>query len=1250
MLYNIEASRSNIGANPRTGQTPLRTDTHTLAVKEELMNFTRARSEMRDPTSSKLNIKGPRAADASRKLDMKVWNAHMDKFPELMLETARQNRLIDQDIRTRDLQEFQFKMVQKIEGSLKESLRKLGHDVTKFRIGGHDRGTYERFYRVEPGRYMSKPQFLTGIRRAFGDDLIKSSGALGKLYDSYDPDRRDEMDWRAFLFLLTIFMQPHDNCFTHLRWAFAIYSSIGTLDFEDCPEKMSISEVKDMIVVPTLMRFRKDIKTLVEHAWLELSAKDEEAGQISMKHGDNAIDKIKLSYKMFSKLFTETSLAQLMGVHKTFGILDTRPWLYNIEVEYYHKSLTVVMEKVRRDSRNEIECNLFVSQIVHRIRKFHFHCIVQYVARRARVRKMILLCSVRWRNENVASSFDKWRYVVLVNSIVKQIQRVVRGFNARRRAQFIKRIQKRVVKVQAGVRQIRKRVVFMEYNKKRVWAAKYIQKMVRGRSARRLVSSRIQAKYDLGVRIVEKKRVAYYKERYERAVWKIQMMGRRYFVRCSIIRKVENRIRLQSLAAKMDMDKEKARISTELYKKEIEEWYSKAKEEYDLTVLVEGASSEGRKKIIAYRSRQRELERLEREASKEELLEKQEEQRIEAWIKTWEVRIVRRVADMGVRCKNVLIMPETPDDIILAKDLSARIKKHVKVVLRRADKQKIPMEIPEAQDLAKKEIIDLEMEEERKRAKAEMREEAEAGQKALEEKHSNDWQKVLESKERLRGWGIFVVVSFFRQVVARKKLRKRAFDRYEKHFDIPTRTYFYRDKQNGRAFWVKPKSLDAYDVKGDDGWVILFDKNDDKYYYQPSTWRMQWEEPFGSALCMGCDREFSCVRFTKSKRMVCENCCLTEVTEMLKEMRPQEIYFKPFKGNVDNAVSTVFSYIKETNWWKYLLETDPSLKLSAEDAALEEKIKQAKSGVRGEACGRCKIKKDNEGNEKPENTQATKLCDQCQEYFCDNCYSTKHNAPPWNNHSFVDYEPPKPKKERIANTKANEKKKLVAKSKSGNKNDDDRDKKNDQERGRSTSPKAKKKKSSSQGKSKSPGKKKGTKKKDKDDSSRGRSSSPNKKKSDKGKSKSPGAKKKKSGKSKSPGPKKKKKDVVDLDQAQQKNDASTGNITNNDAAPVAKDVVNVSTPSTSVENEVPKVQLAVPDVKMDSTTQALELNSGVNKDNGVEKSRNQETEVVGDSQADNTQPPEDESPADAKKRAAEDRKKKMEEKRKSIKK
>ena len=189
--------------------------------------------------------------------------------------------------------------------------------------------------------------------------------------------------------------------------------------------------------------------------------------------------------------------------------------------------------------------------------------------------------------------------------------------------------------------------------------------------------------------------------------------------------------------------------------------------------------------------------------------------------------------------------------------LSKKIKAHVKVVLRRADKQKIPMEIPEAQDLAKKEMIDQEMENERARAKQQMREEAEAGQKELEEKHARDWQKVLGEKERKRGWAITILIGFMRQVLARKKLRKIAFERYEKHFDVPSASYFYLDKRTERTMWSKPKSLDAYDIKGDPGWVVMFDQNDDMYFYQPSTWRMQWDPPYGSAICMNCEKDFA---------------------------------------------------------------------------------------------------------------------------------------------------------------------------------------------------------------------------------------------------------------------------------------------------------------------------------------------------------------------------------------------------------
>ena len=139
-----------------------------------------------------------------------------------------------------------------------------------------------------------------------------------------------------------------------------------------------------------------------------------------------------------------------------------------------------------------------------------------------------------------------------------------------------------------------------------------------------------------------------------------------------------------------------------MYQEELKEWYVKRKEEFDLTTMQEGATSDARKTIISFRNRQREMERLEREARREEMLEKQEEQRIELWIQRWEATIVKRVEDRASSAKR-LLMPS----VILAKDLRGRIKKHVKVVLRRADKQKIPMEIPEAQELAKKRLSTL---------------------------------------------------------------------------------------------------------------------------------------------------------------------------------------------------------------------------------------------------------------------------------------------------------------------------------------------------------------------------------------------------------------------------------------------------------------------------------------------------------------------------------------------------------------
>lgn len=70
----------------------------------------------------------------------------------------------------------------------------------------------ERFFRVQPGRYMTRAQLTTVLRLTFGDNLIKSDRTIGKLFSSFDPTRSDKMDWRAFLYLLTILMQPYLYC------------------------------------------------------------------------------------------------------------------------------------------------------------------------------------------------------------------------------------------------------------------------------------------------------------------------------------------------------------------------------------------------------------------------------------------------------------------------------------------------------------------------------------------------------------------------------------------------------------------------------------------------------------------------------------------------------------------------------------------------------------------------------------------------------------------------------------------------------------------------------------------------------------------------------------------------------------------------------------------------------------------------------------------------------------------------------
>ncbi len=75
----------------------------------------------------------------------------------------------------------------------------------------------ERFFKVEPKRLMSKAQLITALRLTFGSELIKSESVISQIFNSFDFHSDDQMDWRAFLYMIMILMQPTLTCEEMLR-------------------------------------------------------------------------------------------------------------------------------------------------------------------------------------------------------------------------------------------------------------------------------------------------------------------------------------------------------------------------------------------------------------------------------------------------------------------------------------------------------------------------------------------------------------------------------------------------------------------------------------------------------------------------------------------------------------------------------------------------------------------------------------------------------------------------------------------------------------------------------------------------------------------------------------------------------------------------------------------------------------------------------------------------------------------------
>jgi hypothetical protein len=228
-------------------------------------------------TSYIQNVLVTKQAEALEKLEALQMKKKLDVISEPVREQLRENYARSLDVRHRNSQKQQFLAMNYFQQMIRERTEDLGMDYRKFSIGGTDEGLFERFFRISPQKFMTQSQFIQVMRIVFGPSFNPTSERkLVQMYMAFDMHDTDEMDWRAFLFLLIILMQVIKPCLEHLKLAYALFSSVGVLDYS-CNEPLRLSQLKDMIQTPIILSNRPAILACIDDAWFQLIRTNMEA-------------------------------------------------------------------------------------------------------------------------------------------------------------------------------------------------------------------------------------------------------------------------------------------------------------------------------------------------------------------------------------------------------------------------------------------------------------------------------------------------------------------------------------------------------------------------------------------------------------------------------------------------------------------------------------------------------------------------------------------------------------------------------------------------------------------------------------------------------------------------------------------------------------------------------------------------------------------------------------------------------------
>jgi hypothetical protein len=240
----------------------------------------------------------------------------LNALSEPVHEQIRNNYVRNKDIVMRNNLQKQCHSLSVLEKMIRRKVLSLGLDYRKVSIGGYDGGLFERMFKIQPSKYMSKAQFLTVMRNVFQFEMtMKTEQQLNHLFDTFDISERNELDWRAFLYYLALLIHAYEPVLTHLKMGYAIFSSLGTLEFQNCSERLQLSTIKDLIEVPIIFSSRTAIRSFIDDCWFELVQNDLEAMEVLFLT-------LSLSLSLYLSLSLSLSLSLTLTLPSLLLLID----------------------------------------------------------------------------------------------------------------------------------------------------------------------------------------------------------------------------------------------------------------------------------------------------------------------------------------------------------------------------------------------------------------------------------------------------------------------------------------------------------------------------------------------------------------------------------------------------------------------------------------------------------------------------------------------------------------------------------------------------------------------------------------------------------------------------------------------------------------------------------------------------------------------------------------------------------------